>query len=268
MSLIQCTMMALTAMAILRESVNHVYDTGKVIRKQYIHLVALTSFLVNLVNLLIVHEAKDKHESLRHIGMSDHWHSHDGEDNHSEVTSHPSDPDTSHVTDQAVHHSESKTPIPSVDLVVPMDPAEEGAYYHQASKSAVSITLLHLFFDLMLRSAVLFSALMIRYLDMDEFDYYCSFAIAIVMTMTVTSVLTRTVINMRGHNFNFTELSAHISDNDSKFLQKNCLIIHEGKKNLLLIFASNELKLKVDGEGAHRFCQTNGLAKIIWESEK
>lgn len=246
---------------LIYESLDHKNDVHKKIKKENIHLVALSSLLVNLINVVVMHRvnrnacrkkkklvaAQEAEESTAQAVSSDQLIVRDGE---------PSSSDNSDRT---------LSPANDSRVIYKIDKKEESTYHSQASQDAILITFIHLFFDLALRLSVVASTIMIRFFHYDAFDYYCSFFIAFVMAATVVPMLYRTLLNMRGPTYEFYDLVTDLSDSEAKKLKRNVLEISEGKKRILLINGEAHLKPRVSEEKASEFCRKNGLDKLLWE---
>jgi Co/Zn/Cd efflux system component len=256
-----------TSVALILESNEHKNDVNKVIIKDNIHLVACASFLVNLVNVLTVHRVKSdlkKENKKMAVGKRP-----------AELADLTISSD--HLMDRAkdrmaagdTHDSEVLRPSSTDSTVITrIDKNEESIYHSKASQDAIFITFVHLFFDMALRLSVVLSTVMIKYFDYDAFDYYCSFFIAAVMAVTVGPLFFRTVQNMKKLPYGFEDLVADLTAEEAKWLKRNVMEIHEGKKRLLLIHGESHLKPRVTEQRAIDFCRKHGLEKLIWEENK
>lgn len=276
--------MGSTGVAIYLESVKHASEAIQVTQSEHMDYVAVASLLLNLANLVVVHRFKKQHkrelkelraqraaESVRKEGpvSSD-------EEAASDDSGTPLPPPAPHAasldpgaletntTQQSLQTALVEEPRPA-DSVVLMDGRQESLYQSQASKDAVLITLIHLLFDLLLRLSVVFSAVMVKYWKWFEFDYYCSFFVATVMLVTVVPVLAKSFANMRRAAFDFPALVHGATSAELAQLRQNSLVVHEGKKNLLLVEAPEETRKKVAPEAAREFCRKHGLERIIWQ---
>lgn len=278
--------MGSTGAAIYAESAVHASNQTEVTDTEWIDKVALVSTLLNFVNIIIVHQYKRAYkqdllrrqirreeriqrESSRALPPNEEP-SRDSAalPEHSPCETTECDSSMATITNVGDSRIRFKSDLATEErrdeLIVKMSDKEEDVYQSRASKDAILITIVHLFFDLLLRLSVLVSAILIKYWGLHEFDYYCSYFIASVMIVTVIPVLVRTFSNMRGTGFDMRELVDEATPKELSLLKKNSMVIHEGKKNLLLIQASEELKLRVKTERAARFCEMHGLEKIVW----
>lgn len=248
-----------TSVALFWESIDHKNDTDKVIHKENIHFVAIASFMVNLVNLLVLHNIK--------TGMKGH--SNSCSHSHLEISAKVDTNKTALSLDQPNDVSTATT-SPTRDSVMmhSMDKKESTKYQSKASHDIIFVTFVHLFFDMAIRLSVVFSSVMIRFFDYDAFDYYCSFLIAAVMGITVIPLLANTLKNIRAIPYPFSELIPGISTQEEVELRRNAMEISEGDQKILLINGMSELKHRANEDMAVTFCQNHGLDKIIWEERK
>lgn len=245
--------------------------------KEHIDLVAFASVLVNLANLVFVHWMKSEFKK------SNKKKSRKGEKQETPEAEMDLETGSSQTAADAISPNDCVSPVAekvisssnntqnelkaqlTTDLLTGLEGEQEAYYQSKASKDAFVITVFHLFFDLLLRISVLFSALMIKYLDWDEFDYYCSFFVAAMMIGTLIPVIVQAFMNMTVLSYDMSVIISQLTDFEVKSIRKNSLIVHEGKKRLLLLIVPDDIKKRVNQEHIREFCEMHKIDRIVWE---
>lgn len=244
--------------------------------KEHIDLVAFASVLINLANLLFVHWVKRQFKKSKKK-KSDNSHKIDavqvelgievgtGQTAAGAIAPNNNQPIAGKVIlGSNAAQNDLKAQLTG-DLLTSFEGEQEARYQSKASKDAFVITVFHLLFDLLLRLSVLFSALMIKYWNWDEFDYYCSFFVAAMMIGTLIPVVIQAIINLRVVSYDMSQIIDKLSDFELKLIRKNSLIVHEGKKRLLLIIMEEDMKKRINHDYIPEFCHFHKLDRIIWK---